>query len=76
MAEDSKQKTAFTCHLGLFQYRQMPFGLTNAPATFQHLMSQLLSGKEWAFAFVYLDGILIASKSISEHVEHVQKVLR
>ena len=65
MAEDSKQKTAFTCHLGLFQYRRMLFGLTNAPATFQHLMSQLFSGKEWAFVFVYLDDILIASESIS-----------
>ena len=35
MAPESKEKTAFTCHLGLFQYRRMPFGLTNAPGTFQ-----------------------------------------
>ena len=76
MAEDSKQKTAFTCQLGLFQYRRMLFGLTSAPTTFQRLMSQLFSGKEWAFVFVYLDDILIASESISEHVEHVQEVLR
>ena len=39
-------------------------------------MSQLFSGKEWPFVFIYLDDILIASESISKHVEPVQKVLR
>ena len=75
MAEDAKHKTAFTCHLGLFQYRRMPFGLTNVPATFQQLMSQLFSGQEWSYVFVYLDDILIASKTLSEHVEHVQRAM-
>ena len=76
MAEDSKHKTAFTCHLGLYQYRRMPFGLTNAPATFQRLMSQLFSGSEWTIVFVYLDDILVASSSVEEHVLHVRKVLQ
>ena len=76
MSEDAKPKTAFTCHLGLYQYRRMPFGLTNAPATFQRLMSQLFSGPEWDFVFVYLDDILIASASIDEHLKHVEKVLQ
>ena len=64
MDDDSKHKTAFVCHMGLFQFRRMPFGLTNAPATFQRLMSQLLSGKEWEFVSVYLDDILIASQTV------------
>ena len=76
MAEDSKHKTAFTCHLGLYQYRRVPFGLTNMPVIFQWLMAQLFSGQEWNYVFVYLDDILVASKSISEHKEHVQKVLQ
>ena len=76
MSEDAKHKTAFTCHLGLYQYRRMPFGLTNAPATFQRLMSQLFSGPEWDFVFVYLDDILLASASIDEHLKHVEKVLQ
>ena len=53
----------------------MPFGLTNAPATFQRLMNQLFSGDEWRFVFVYLDDLLIVSKSIQEHQEHCKKVL-
>ena len=76
MSEDSKHKTTFTCHLGLYQYRRMPFGLTNGPATFQRLMSQLFSGSEWNYVFVYLDDILIASSTISEHLKHVKKVLQ
>ena len=64
MAEESKHKTAFVCHLGQYQYRRMPFGLTNPPATFQRLMSQLFSGKEWEFVSVYLDDVLIASQNI------------
>ena len=75
MAEGSKPKTAFTCHMGLFQYRRMPFGLTNAPATFQRLMSHLFSGEKWSFVSVYLDDLLIASKTMEEHVSHVCEVL-
>ena len=75
MADSDKEKTAFICPNGLFQYRRIPFGLTNAPATFQRLMTSLFSGKEWPFVFIYLDDILIASKSMEDHVVHVAKVL-
>jgi len=64
VAEESKPRTAFTCHMGLFQYRRMLFGLTNAPATFQRLMSRLFAGEEWNFVFIYLDDLLIVSKSM------------
>ena len=75
MAEDSKPKTVFTCHIGLFQYRRMPFGLTSAPTTFQRLMSHLFSGEKWSFVSVYLDDLLNASKTMEEHVSHVREVL-
>ena len=75
MHSASKDKTAFTCHMEHFQYRRMPFRLTNAPATFQRLMSQLFGGKDWDFVFVYLDDLLIVSKSMSEHLGHLKKVL-
>ena len=76
MADTSKWKTAFTCHMGLFQYRRMPFGLTNAPATFQRLMNQLFQGSEWDFVFIYLDDILIVSSSVEEHRLHLKKILQ
>ena len=75
MHSESKDKTAFTCHMGHFQYRRMPFSLTNSPATFQRLMSLLFNGREWDILFIYLDDLLIVSKSISEHLEHLEKVL-
>ena len=75
MEEQSKQKTAFTCHLGLFQYRRMPFGLTNAPATFQRLMDRIFLGPEWDSVFVYLDDILIVSATFEDHLKEVGCVL-
>ena len=74
MAEESKEKTAFICHRGLYQFRRMPFGLTNTPATFQRLMEGLFAG--WNFVFIYLDDILITSRSFSEHISHITQVLK
>ena len=74
MAEESKEKTAFVCHCGLYQFCRMPFGLTNAPATFQRLMDKLFNG--WSFVFIYLDDILIASRNFKEHISHVIEVLQ
>ena len=44
MDDVDKEKTAFTCHKGLFEFNVMPFGLTNAPAIFQELMNRVLEG--------------------------------
>jgi len=76
MDDSSKPKTVFVCHLGLYQYRRMPFGLTNAPATFQRLMGKLFNGKDFDFVFVYLDDILVASQTVKEHLDHLQKVFQ
>ena len=72
--EDSQAKTAFTTHCGLFEFTRMPFGLCNALATFQRLMQVVLSGLEWDCCFVYIDDILVASKTFEEHLHHLQLV--
>ena len=72
--EEDKQKTAFTTEDGHFEFNRMPFGLTNAPATFQKLMNDILRPIKKEFALVYLDDIIIFSKTIESHIKHIQIV--
>ena len=73
MDEQDKEKTAFACHKGLFEFNVMPFGLSNAPAVFQELMSVVLQGYS-NFATAYLDDIMIFSATLEEHLEHLSMV--
>ena len=70
MDEKDKEKTAFACHKGLFEFNIMPFGLSNAPAVFQELMSVVLQGCN-DFSTAYLDDIMIFSPTLEEHLEHI-----
>ena len=76
MDSDSSEKTAFTTHCGLFEFNRMPFGLCNAPSTFQRLMQTVLAGLVWKSCFVYIDDILVCSRTLEEHIEHLGAVLQ
>ncbi len=69
-------KTAFNTPRGHFEYLVMPFGLSNAPAVFQALINDVLRDMVDQFIYVYLDDILIFSRSLQEHVQHVRVVLQ
>ena len=72
---ESIPKTAFVCHRGLFEFLRLPFGLTNAPGQFQRLMDYVLGDLIGKVCLVYLDDIIIFSKTKAEHKRHVQMVL-
>ncbi|TFY52449.1 hypothetical protein EVJ58_g10011 [Rhodofomes roseus] len=73
--EDDREKTAFRTHKGLYQFKRLPFGLRNGPSAFQRVMQGVLAPYLWLFALVYIDDIVIYSKSWSEHISHLDKVL-
>src|SRR6266540_6897644 len=72
----SREVTAFITPWGLFEWNRMPFGLCNTPATFQWLMDQVLRKYLGKFILVYLDDIIIYSKTFKEHKEHVRLVFK
>jgi hypothetical protein len=74
--EADRPKTAFITADGLYQFNVMPFGLTNAPGTFQRMMDVMLAGLKWNSCLVYLDDILVFSKTFEEHLLRLQKVLQ
>ncbi len=76
MKEEDKEKTAFITHEGLYQWKVMPFGLTNAPATFQRTMQLVLGELFYTIAPVYIDDIIVHSKTFDEHIENLEKVFK
>ena len=77
---DSQEKSAFVMPQGLYDFRVMPSGLTNAPAVVQRLMQRVLMGlnttEEKDFVAVYIDEVLVFSRTLDDHLKHLRLVIK
>ncbi|VDH95429.1 Hypothetical predicted protein [Mytilus galloprovincialis] len=68
--EEDREKTAFSTHKGLFQFRVMPMGLNSAAQTFQKLMEKVLGNLQWRHCLCYLDDIIIFGNNFEQALEN------
>lgn len=75
MKEEDREKTAFICPLGFYEFERMPQGITGAPATFQRLMEKAVGDMNLLQVLVYLDDLIIFGKTLAEQETRLLKVL-
>ena len=73
--EEDVEKTAFRTRYGHYEFVVMPFGLTNAPAVFMDLMNRVCRSMLERSVIVFIDDILVYSKTREQHEEHLQEIL-
>jgi predicted aspartyl protease/transposase InsO family protein len=78
VAQDERDadKTTFVTRRGSFRFRVLSFGLQGSPSLFQRVMDLVLAGLTWDCCLVYIDDIVIFSRTQAEHIDRLEQVLR
>lgn len=76
VAEDSRKYTAFVTPDGHYEYNRMPFGFANAPSCYQRAIEKALGSLKGSKAYVYLDDVLVTSKTLTEGIDNLKDVLK
>ena len=74
--EEHKERTAFSVPSGHYEFNRLPFGLSNSPANFQRLMDAVLKDLVGTECWVFIEDIIVYSKSAEEHAARLENVLR
>jgi len=74
--EESRPISAFRTHRGLHQFKRMPFGWRNGPPEFQRVMQEILAPYLWVFSLVYIDDIVVYSRTFEDHLQHINLMLK
>lgn len=72
MAEEHREKTAFSTSLGLFHFKVMPFGLCNSPSTLSRLLEDVLRGLQWEECLLYMDDIIVPGSTFAEALQRIE----
>lgn len=75
MSEADKEKAAFMCPLGFFQFEHMPQGILGAPETFQRVMERTTGDMNFLEVLLYLDDLIVFGRTIEEHEERLLNAL-
>jgi hypothetical protein len=70
IAEEDRNKTAFSWKTGFYEFNRMLFGLTNAPESFQRTMDEIFNDINGIFVIPYLDDVIVFSENVDSHLKH------
>ena len=76
LREKDRHKSAFMTPQGLFEFTRVPMGMKGSAAACQRIMNAVLHGLSWKIALVYIDDIIVFSKSFDDHLADVDQVCK